>query len=73
MPSAYCPRCGATYHCATTGPNGPVCRYCIATGEIVVLLGVNRKRLSERPIGRPPKTRRDAEEPAPARFGSRRG
>ena len=43
MPSAQCPRCGATYPTATTGPNGPVCRYCIASGQIVVLLPIGER------------------------------
>ncbi len=66
MPSAHCPRCGATYHCATTTANGPVCRYCFATGEIVVLLPISRQRLSERPVRRKTQPPRDTERPAPA-------
>lgn len=48
MPRAHCPRCGATYHTPTTSPNGPVCRYCIASGLIVVLLPVPDARASRR-------------------------
>ena len=48
MPSAHCPRCGATYHVSTTTPNGPVCRYCIASGLIVVLLPIPTERAARR-------------------------
>ena len=48
MPSGHCPRCGATYHVATTTPNGPVCRYCIASGLIVVLLPSPTERAARR-------------------------
>ena len=51
MPSAQCPCCGATYRTPKTGPNGPVCRYCIASGQIVVLLPTTER--SSRRFSRP--------------------
>ena len=48
MPSGHCPRCGATYHVPATTPNGPVCRYCIASGLIVVLLPIPTERAARR-------------------------
>jgi hypothetical protein len=55
MPTGYCPCCGATYESPTLTANGPVCRFCLPRGDIVVLLPVQRRRFartrgaSERP------------------------
>ena len=62
MPSAQCPRCGATYPTPATGPNGPVCRYCIASGQIVVLIPTGER--SSRRFSRP---RRMISDDAPRR------
>lgn len=73
MPSAHCPRCGATYHVDATSPNGPVCRYCIASGLIVVLLpkpaqrAARRfsRRLKDEPDRTPPRRASSARAPLP--------
>ena len=46
MPSGYCPRCGATYDSPTLTANGPVCRYCLPRGDVVVLLPARRARFT---------------------------
>ncbi|MDX6680562.1 MAG: hypothetical protein QOG94_601 [Solirubrobacteraceae bacterium] len=45
MPNAYCPRCGAAYDSPKITANGPVCRYCLPRGDVVVLLAARSGRL----------------------------
>lgn len=54
MPSAYCVRCGATYDSPKISANGPVCRYCLQRGDVVVMLAAWRGRFALSPIDRRP-------------------
>ncbi|HEV7805600.1 MAG TPA: hypothetical protein VGO80_07280 [Solirubrobacteraceae bacterium] len=50
MPSAHCPRCGATYDSPKITANGPVCRYCLPRGDVVVLLPARPGRFGRSPL-----------------------